>query len=71
MKPTTSISTLRANKFSVINCTGNICQVQAGFPFFVKMNSGEIRQARRVRADAFEFCFRGQFSTALPKQISA
>lgn len=70
MKPTANIYTLRANGFSIINCTGNVCQVEASFPFFIKMNSGEMRLARQSRNDAWQFCFRGQFKNELPKQVS-
>jgi hypothetical protein len=70
MKATCSIATLRKNGFSIFNCTGNTCRVQTPVPFFVKMTSGELKPARQVRSDAYEFVFRGQFATKLPKEIS-
>ena len=63
---TNKVSTLRANKFSVINCSGNICLVSSPVPF--KYGDKVIDQ--KVSNGTYQIELRGHVNKEFYKEFS-
>ena len=66
MKETTKISTLRANGFSVINCTGFTCLISSPIPF---MYNGKLINALASQGD-YRLVIRGHYKKDLSHMVS-
>lgn len=60
------ISTLRSNKISVFNCSGNICRIASPIPF----KYGEKVVDIKASQGDYRLEIRGQYSKELPKIVS-
>lgn len=65
MKPTAKVSTLRANGFSIFNCTGFTCRITSNVPFVY----GERVVNQKAEQGDYRITVRGHYKTELPKQI--
>lgn len=66
MKATRKISTLRANGFSFVNCSGNVCRIASLVPFLY----GDKRVDERASQGDYRLDVRGHWTKELPKEVS-
>lgn len=66
MKSTAKVSTLRANGFSIINCTGFSCRIACNVPFMY----GERLVNEKASQGDYRITIRGHWKNELPKQIA-